>query len=410
MATKIVMPKLGLTMTEGTVEQWFVEEGDAVEQDQVVAEISSEKLTSDVMAPEAGTILKIVAHEGDVVPATDPIAHLGEEGETVEETSISEDAPAGETILGTEPVEEVSEEVEQSTPVTTRETSDDERIFITPVARRMAEEKGIDISDVNGTGGNGRITKLDIERYVPSEQAPAAAVTAHVEHGQGLEGMRKTIAQRMMNSVQTTAPVTHQSKADVTALMKFRKDIKANVNEPLTEGEISLNTLVTRAVIKALKEFPQVNSWYFDGEYIEVDEIHIGMATNVEDGLVVPVIIDADRMPLSELGPAIKEVTSQARAGTLDGSLYAGSTFSITNLGGFGVEYFTPIINTPEVAILGVGDLQKELALDEEGEVTERQKLPLSFTYDHQILDGAPAAEFIQKVTEYLEQPYSLFI
>jgi pyruvate dehydrogenase E2 component (dihydrolipoamide acetyltransferase) len=410
MATEIVMPKLGLTMTEGTVEKWLVKEGDQVEPGDGIVEISSEKLTNEVETFEAGTVLKIVADEGDVIPTKGVLAYIGEEGEVIESDTETEEEPEKEEV----PSANAETESTRTSQPASQPKKDGERIFITPVARKMAEEQNIDIRDVNGTGGNGRITRLDILRYEPSEAvteaAQPASSTADVEYGAGLEGMRKTIAERMMRSVQTTAQVTNQRKVDITKLMEFRKELKEKVEQPLDNGEISITTLLTKAVVLALQETPEMNAWYYDGEYVKIDEVHIGMATAIEDGLVVPVIKDAHQMPLSQLGPSIKKVTSEARQGTLDGSLYSGSTFSITNLGGYDIEYFTPIINTPEVGILGVGAIQNELAFDENKEVVEKLKLPLSLTYDHQIIDGAPAAEFLTKIADYLQDPYRLII
>lgn len=405
MATEILMPKLGLTMTEGTVEHWFVNEGDQVKAGDAVAEISSEKLTGEVVAPESGTLIKIVAQEGDVVPSKKPIAYIGNPGEQI-------GSPSQPASMPEQKVEAKAEQTVSSEPVKTEPVRKDsgERIFITPVARKMAKERGIDIRDVNGTGGNGRITRLDILRYTPVEKPATPTQSAStVTYGAGLTGMRKTIAERMMNSVQTTAQLTNHRKVDVTELMKFRKEIQEKINEPLTNGELSVNTLLAKAVVLALKDTPDMNAWYHNGEYIRVDEVHIGIATSVENGLVVPVIKDAHLMSLSQLGSAFKKVTTEARQGTLEGSLYSGSTFTITNLGGYDIEYFTPILNTPEVGILGVGAIQKELAL-ENGEVVEKLKLPLSLTYDHQIIDGAPAAEFLSKIANYLQEPYRLLL
>lgn len=417
MATKIVMPTLGLTMKEGLIDNWLVNEGDEVSQGDPVVEISSEKLTSEVEAPESGVILKIVANEGDEIPVKEAMAYIGEEGEDISDLVGGEDPSPSEDDEDVKEKESTSTESKEAKEPSDskKEKKDDEgRIFITPIARKMAEDQGIDISDVNGTGGNGRITKLDIERYEPgpsaSETSEQKAAPSVDEYGAGLEGMRKTIAQRMMRSVNTTAQVTNQQKIDVTELMEFRKEIKAKVNQSLDNGEISVNTLVTRAAILALKEHPDMNAWYYDGEYTRVEEIHIGMATDMDEGLVVPVVRNAENMSLSVLGPKIKEVTSKARKGTLEGELYSGSTFSITNLGGAGVEYFTPIINTPEVAILGVGAIQKTLEFDKDKNVVEKLKLPLSLTYDHQVIDGAPAGRFMKTMEEYLSDPYRLIL
>ncbi|WP_282920028.1 dihydrolipoamide acetyltransferase family protein [Ignavigranum ruoffiae] len=412
MASNIVMPTLGLTMTEGTIEYLAVAVGDKVAKGDIVAEISSEKLTGPVEANADGLVLKILVSEGDVVRIKEPLMVIGQEGETVAEEEIEspadEEAEQPQEDRSTEPVEAEETKKQQA-------ENKQERIFATPLARKMAKEKGIDLAKVNGTGGNGRITRLDIDRYVPMEdeiretQSSTSKVADLPEWGQGLQGMRKTIAQRMMRSVQTTAQVTNQRKADVTKLMEFRQDIKAKVSSPLNHGEISINTLVTKAVILSLQEHPALNAWYHNGKHTIMDEIHIGMATDLEEGLVVPVIRNADRMPLSKLGPAIAEVASQARNGELPGDLYSGSTFTITNLGGTNIEYFTPIINLPEVAILGVGAIQDELVLDH-GEVKIAKKLPLSLTYDHQIIDGAPAARFLETLVGYLQDPYRLII
>lgn len=408
MATEIVMPKLGLTMTEGTVEKWLINEGDQVEEGDPIVEISSEKLSNEVEAPASGTIIKLIAQEGDVISYQEVMAYVGEAGETIDEVTPPQD------LSDEEQKQEKNEEPaskEKKVHQEVKKTKQGERIFITPLARKMAKEQGIDIEDVNGTGGNRRITRLDIDRYTPSEKAAQPAATAsEVEYGAGLKGMRKTIAERMMRSTQTTAQVTNQRKVDVTKLMEFRNEIKEKVDFPLDKGEMSVNTLLTKAVVLSLQDMPSINGWYYNSEYTNFDEVHIGMATAIDEGLIVPVIKNAHHMSLSTLGSAIKDVVSQTRKGTLDGSLYAGSTFTITNLGGADIEYFTPILNTPEVGILGVGAIQKELDLDEEGTVIQKQKLPLSLTYDHQVIDGSPAAEFLQTIAGYLQNPYRILL
>lgn len=415
MATELVMPKLGLTMTEGTIENLMVKEGDEVSVGDVVAEISSEKLTSEVEANADGTIIKLVAKEGDTVACKAPMAYIGEPGEDVGDDR----APASEESTETLPDSDQKEDDPLPTGKPAQQTTNTnagtggDRIFITPLARKMAEARGIDIQEVNGTGGNGRITKLDIERFVPEEKPAAkteATQASDAEYGAGLEGMRKTIAERMMRSAHSTASVTNQRKVDITKLMEFRSEMKERTNGTVDKSALSINTLLTRAVVLALKDMPEINAWYYNGEHIINEDIHIGMATDIGDGLVVPVIKHADHMTVSKLGESIKEVATKARQGTLEGDLYSGSTFSITNLGGAGIEYFTPIINTPEVAILGVGAMQSELAFDEDKNVVEKQMLPLSMTYDHQLIDGAPAAEFMQLVADYLEQPYRLIL
>ncbi len=399
MATEITMPKLGLTMTEGTVDNWAKKEGDAVSKGEVVCTISSEKLSYDIESPVDGTLIKILVAEGDDAECTAPIGYIGEPGEQVS----GEASPAEPTSAPVEENKELSEEPKaQAAP----ERKAGERIFITPLARKLAAEKGFDIAQINGSGGNGRITRRDVQRHQPSVDTTIAAAPSTV--GAGLKGMRKTIAERMMHSLQSTAQVTIQQKADITNLLAFKKELQSKSSVPLKDGQLSITTLLSKAVILALKETPDMNAWYQDGSYEKQEAVHLGMAVAVADGLVVPVVEDADRMTLTELGKTLNSRITEARDGSLAGKHYSGSTFTISNLGKSGAEYFTPIINTPEIGILGVGSMQSQLAFDENREVVELKKLPLSLTFDHQILDGSPAAEFLGRIIFYLENPYSL--
>ncbi len=399
MATEITMPKLGLTMTEGTVDNWAKKEGDAVSKGEVVCTISSEKLSYDIESPVDGTLIKILVAEGDDAECTAPIGYIGEPGEQVS----GEASPAEPTSAPVEENKELSEEPKaQAAP----ERKAGERIFITPLARKLAAEKGFDIAQINGSGGNGRITRRDVQRHQPSVDTTIAAAPSTV--GAGLKGMRKTIAERMMHSLHSTAQVTIQQKADITNLLAFKKELQSKSSVPLKDGQLSITTLLSKAVILALKETPDMNAWYQDGSYEKQEAVHLGMAVAVADGLVVPVVEDADRMTLTELGKTLNSRISEARDGSLAGKHYSGSTFTISNLGKSGAEYFTPIINTPEIGILGVGSMQSQLAFDENREVVELKKLPLSLTFDHQILDGSPAAEFLGRIIFYLENPYSL--
>lgn len=404
MATEIIMPKLGLTMTEGTVDEWAKQEGNPVKKGEVVCTISSEKLTYDVEAPMDGVLIKILVPAGEDAPCQAPIGYIGEPGEQVDG---EKENPKTEPVVAGK--EESAREMMNSEVMDSSEKTSGTRVFITPLARKIAAEKGIDFKEINGTGGNGRITRRDVEAYVPAAK-PVAAPRDTVAIGKGLKGMRKTIAQRMVASLHTTAQLTIHQKADITALMTFREEMKVKSGVPLVDGQLSLNTLVTRAVILALKETPSMNAWYKDGTYEEVNEIHIGMAVALDEGLVVPVIKNAANKTLTELGKSLNSVIHDTRQGTLSGDLYTGSTFTITNLGKSGVEYFTPIINSPEIGILGVGTMLKELALAEDNRVIQIQKLPLSLTFDHQIIDGTPAAEFLGKIIYYLEHPYLLVI
>jgi Pyruvate/2-oxoglutarate dehydrogenase complex, dihydrolipoamide acyltransferase (E2) component, and related enzymes len=406
MATAITMPKLGLTMTEGTIEEWTKHEGDKVEQGEVVARISSEKLTSDVEAPASGTLLKILVQEGEDLPIKQDMGFIGEEGEEV--------ATGGAPAAPSAPAKEETT-VAATTAPETPARKEGERVFVTPLARKVAQEKGVDYTLVTGTGGNGRITRRDVEHYAANKPAEAAAATAapsaptSPQWGAGLKGMRKAVATNMMQSLQTTAQVTLQRKVDLEALMTFRSDIKAKAGE-LEDGQLSINTLITRAAILALQDTPQMNSNYADGKLTHVDSVNIGEAVGLAEGLIVPIVKDAQNMNLTVLGRELKHVADLAREGGLTPDQMTGGTFTITNLGKEGIEYFTPIINPPEIGILGVGTMLKELTLNENGQIGTKATLPLSLTFDHQIIDGQQAAQFLGKIADNLQDPYKLIL
>ena len=398
MAEALLMPTLGLTMTEGTVDQWYKQVGDTITKGEPVVSISSEKLTHDVEAPTDGVLLAITVDNGGEMICQGVIGYVGAEGEEVPsgEKSVVEEVEVSETVE-TAPVK-------QEAPVAKRNAG--ERIFVTPLARKMAEEKGYALEDIVGTGGNNRITKRDVERHIPQTQG--SPVSQNI--GEGLEGMRKVIAQRMHNSLHQTAQLTLHRKANITNLLAFRKELKVKAGPNLSRSALSINTLLIKAVSLALKDLPEMNASYDGSEYLRHDEVHMGIAVAVDDGLVVPVIKQVDTKSLSQIGEKFVEVTSQAIDGTLPGDLYSGSTFTITNLGSAGIEYFTPILNTPEIGILGVGNTTSKLVFNEEKEIQEIEELPLSLTFDHQVVDGSPAAEFLGRIVYYLENPYLLVV
>lgn len=407
MATAITMPKLGLTMTEGTIEEWTKHEGDTVEQGEIVARISSEKLTSDVEAPASGTLIKILVQEGEELPIKEDMGYIGEAGEEVGGATPAKETTTPVAETPTAPVESVPEPAAPA-------RKEGERIFVTPLARKIAAEKGVDYAQVTGTGGNGRITRRDVEAYAANKPATPASVPAATpatpKWGAGLKGMRKAVAANMMQSLNTTAQVTLQRKVDLDALMAFRSDIKAKAGDQLQDGQLSINTLITRAAILALQETPQMNSNYAGGELKQIDSVNIGEAVGLPEGLIVPIVRDAQNMNLTVLGRELRNVADLAREGGLTPDQMSGGTFTITNLGGEGIEYFTPIINPPEIGILGVGSMQKELTLNENGQIGTKSTLPLSLTFDHQIIDGQQAAQFLGKIADNLQNPYKLIL
>ncbi|MEG0459678.1 MAG: dihydrolipoamide acetyltransferase family protein [Vagococcus sp.] len=399
MAETLLMPTLGLTMTEGTVDQWYKEVGDTISKGEAVVSISSEKLTHDVESPIDGVLLSIVVENGGEAVCQGIIGYVGAEGEEV---------PTEEVMI-----EEVTENKEEKTidstaPIAQSVTrTEGERIFATPLARKIAADKGYDLADIVGSGGNGRITRRDVDRHIPKIKTIGSSP---VVTGEGLDGMRKVIAQRMHQSLQQSAQLTLHRKANITNLLAFRKDLKTKAGDNLSRSALSINTLLIKAVSLALKDKPEMNASYNGVEHVTHESVHMGVAVAVDDGLVVPVVKNVDTKSLSQIGADFVAVTSQAIDGTLSGELYSGSTFTITNLGSAGIEYFTPILNTPELGILGVGGTSSKLVFNDEKEIVEISELPLSLTFDHQVIDGSPAAEFLAQIVYYLENPYLLVV
>lgn len=405
MAESVLMPKLGLTMTEGTVDNWYKSEGEAVKKGEAICGISSEKLSQDVEANIDGVLLKILIPAGGEVACKEPIGVIGQPGEKVE-AEMTEKTPENKKIE--QPVMKQS-----SIDVSVQKKATNKRINISPLAKKMAAEKGIDLTKITGTGGNGRITKQDVENYkepveVKAEEEPS--VFAPLKYGAGLNGMRKIIAKNMMNSLHLTAQVTLQRKINITELMILRKELKEKIGDRISRGTFSLNIFLVKAIALALKEVPEMNAHYNGQEYSQKDSVNIGIAVALEEGLIVPNIKNADQLSLSELSKEFGRVTTAAKTGGLASEDLEAGTFSLTNMGGDGIEYFTPILNTPEVGILGVGNLSSRAVFDELGVTTEMKELPLSLTFDHQVIDGAPAAAFLKALATYLEHPYLLMV
>ena len=406
MSVEVLMPKLGLTMTEGVVDKWYKAVGDPVKDGEVVASISSEKLSYDVEAESAGELLAIYTQEGEEVPVKTPIGLIGEHGEATG-TAPASDAPAESTT----PAPAGEEVTPANATPTAAPVNSTERVFASPLARRLAKENNFELSAIPGSGANGRVTKRDVLSFKPAPAAaPAteagATPTQTIAVG-GLSGLRKIIARNMRQSLASTAQLTIMAKADITDLLALRKELKAKTADDLPSQVWSLNILLVKAVAKALQDHPEMNARYDGNSLQQLDFINVGVATSLADGLIVPNIKDAGSKSLAQIQQDFARITSAAKNGEAPQADLMDGTFTITNLGSAGVEYFTPILNYPEVGILGVGGFVTNLALVDEQVVTQT-KLPLSLTFDHQIIDGQPAAEFLQTIRYYLENPYLL--
>ena len=409
MAFEVKMPQLGLTMEEGTVTRWVKQEGDTVKVGDVILEITTDKLTSEVESEHDGVLLKIVAQEGEDVPVKGILAYIGEAGEQVGGVAS---APA------VAPVEKEAPVVSAASPAVPVAGG---RIRISPLAKKTAAKLGVDYATVAGSGPLGRIVQKDIlaaaeaAKAAPAPVAQAAAEKAApkktaLELMDGdevvkLAGMRKVVSERMTKSAQEIPTVTQNVRIDVTELMAFRKKINNDLGV-----KYSLNDYVLKATAKALKNNKHILVSIDGDQIIRRAHVNIGMAVALEDGLIVPVIKDADKMSLGEISEAARDLAERARTNKLSMDEYKGSTFSISNLGMFGVETFNPIINQPDAGILGVCAVQDELVMDAEGNITKRQFMRISFTFDHRLIDGATAAKFELAIRDLMEHPMQILL
>lgn len=397
MAVKVVMPKLGMAMKKGEVSVWNKKVGDPVEKGESIASINSEKIEMEIEAPESGTLLHIKVKEGEGVPPGTPICYIGENGEEVRE----KEAPAPENAG--KPQSE-PEHIPAPKAVQKRK----HRVKISPVARKMAEKAGLKVDTLNGTGPGGRIVKADVIKAMKTESEPQSSVQTAQPEEKPASAMRKVIADRMHKSLQNSAQLTLTMKADITELVKWQQQL-ADSAKKRSGVKLTVTHFVSRAAVLALKQHPELNSSYQEERIITYPYVHLGMAVSLENGLVVPVIRDAEKLSFLELADHINTSARRAREGNASGDDLHGSTFSITNLGGYGIEHFTPILNPPEAGILGVGASYETPAFKGD-ELVKSTMLPLSLTFDHRVCDGAPAADFLKTVKALLEEPAGLIL
>ena len=413
MAYEVLMPQLGLTMEEGTVSQWVKHEGDPVKTGDVLLEITTDKLTNEVTSEHDGVLLKIVAQEGEDVPVKGLLCYVGQAGESVGDAPAAAPAAAAPAAAPAAPAAAPA-----AVPVAAGA-----RLRVSPLARKTAAKLGVDLSKLTGSGPSGRIRQQDVlaaanaaqaaaPAAAPATAAPAArpAAKGGLELMEGdtvvkLAGMRKVVAQRMLQSHTEIPPVTQNTKVDVTELMKFRKMLLAE-----TGSKYSVNDLILKATAKCLRAHPEVLVSLDGDQIIQRAHVNLGMAVALDAGLIVPVIRDADRLGLDALSAAAKDLASRAKSNKLTPDEYKGSTFSVSNLGMFGIETFTPIVNQPDAAILGVCAVEDELVMDDQGSISKHQVMRLSFTYDHRLIDGAVAAKFVMALRDLLEKPMSIIL
>ena len=419
MAIVVNMPRLSDTMEEGVVAQWLKNIGDSIEEGDILAEIETDKATMEFESFNEGTLLHIGVQEGESAPVDTLLAIIGEKGEDISgllNGSATDVATKTEETKTQEAPKEakVAQPIAEATESSTSSTSNG-RIFASPLAKKIANDKGINLADLNGSGDNGRITKKDVENYTPSTlvtETPAVASSALVakfvpageEHTEEVKNsqMRKAIAKALGNSKFTAPHFYLTIEVDMDNAMDSRKTINA-----IPDTKVSFNDMVVKACAMALKKHPQVNTSWTDNATVFKSHIHVGVAVAVDDGLVVPVLKFTDQMSLTQIGEKVRELAGKARNKKIAPNEMEGSTFTISNLGMFGIQEFTSIINQPNSAILSVGAIvQKPVVKD--GQIVVGNTMKVTLACDHRTVDGAVGAQFLQTLRTYLENPVTM--
>jgi pyruvate dehydrogenase E2 component (dihydrolipoamide acetyltransferase) len=437
---EIQMPKLSDTMTEGTLIAWKKKKGDQVSAGEVLAEIETDKATMEWESPEDGTLTEIYIQEGGKVNVGDRIAFIGGEGEEApkeeekeKEKEEKEEEPTAKEEEKKEEKPKKAEQPKEETPTTEEkegkkaekkaepekpspkiENVEEARVKASPVARRVAAELGVDLSSVNGTGPEGRITETDVRAAAKSKPAPPATqVPAAVKAGESariqLSGMRKIIAQRLVESL---GPVPHfylNIDIDAAPLMEAREELKS-AGEGADTAKITVNDFVLKATVQAAVKVPRVNA-SFDGDaLVQYADIDLGIAVAIEDGLLTPVIRAAQNKSLREISELAKDLAHRARNKRMKPEEFQGGTFTVSNLGGMGIDSFSAIINPPQGFILAVGRITKVPAVDDGDQIIVGRRMSLTMSCDHRVIDGALGAEYLKELRHLLENPALLLV
>jgi pyruvate dehydrogenase E2 component (dihydrolipoamide acetyltransferase) len=440
---EIQMPKLSDTMTEGTLVAWKKKKGDKVSAGDVIAEIETDKATMEWESPEDGTLTEIYVEEGGKVNVGDKIAFIGSEGEAApkkeekkaeapkedkkatpkkkDQAETEKPAPAEEQEPETAPPQESKKPAEKKAappskpaPEAPAESSGEARVKASPLARRLAAEQGVDLSSVKGTGPDGRVTESDVRAASKSKGlAPQQATTPRIPAGEGsrisLSGMRKVIAERLVAS---KGPVPHfylNIEIDAGPLMSARAELKS-AGEKSDSSKITVNDFVLKASVQAAVKVPKANA-SFDGDAIvQYNDVNLAIAVAIEDGLVTPVIRAAQGKSLREISEAVKDLAHRARNKRMKPEEFQGGTFTVSNLGSYGIDNFSAIINPPQGFILSIGAIVKKAVIDDCDQIVAGQRMSIGMSCDHRVIDGALGAEYLKELRQLLENPALLLI
>jgi pyruvate dehydrogenase E2 component (dihydrolipoamide acetyltransferase) len=428
MATEIPMPRLSDTMERGTVARWAKKEGDTIAEGDVLADIETDKATMELESYETGVLLKILVQEGESAELGAPIALVGEAGETVELPAANGDAPAAseEAPADAPKAEPAAARATRPAPSANGGASGTVELRASPIARRMAADAGLDLRPLagRGSGPDGRIVKVDVERLAnegdsaraaaappttPRTAPPHAPVPAAWAEAEGKEpsAMQRAVARRMTESKQNVPHFYLQSEVDMTRAIELRREINRSLGDGGTK--VSINDLIIRACAVSLIEHPQFHRSWLGDRIVQHEHAHVGIAVALDDGLIVPVLRDADRMTLTEIAAATKDIVNRARSGKVRQHEIEGGTFTVSNLGMFGVTSFEAIINPPEPGILAVGrTIERPVIVD--GQVVGRPIMAVTLSVDHRAASGADGARLLQSIVRRLEGGVTLLL
>ena len=441
MAREIVLPQWGMEMQDGIVVEWLKQEGDPIQEGEPLVAIETEKIQTELESIASGILAHILVPEGSTVPIRTVLAIVADPGEEVPRPSTAPAAasapaatPPASTnrvavqvvpaarrlakqhsldlaqIQGTGPngrilVADVELAIQAPAATPSDAAGEQVRVQVTPAARRLARQQDIDLAQVQGSGPRGRILIADVEAAIESRTAPQEQLAPSPDKIIPITGMRQTIASRMLDSLQTMAQLTLSTEADVTEAMQIREGLARQ----WADGGLSPLHLVVKAAARALNDHPRMNALQREGAVELVDEINMGIAVALPEGLIVPTLRQADEKSLAEIAREARELADTVRQGRASYEVVTGGTFTITNLGAYDIDAFTPIINPPQVGILGMGRVVEKPVVYQ-GDIAKRSMMFLSLTFDHRVIDGVPAAAFLRDIKAYLEDPWWMIV
>ena len=403
MATAVIMPKQGQSVETCIITKWFKSKGEKVSVGDILLSYETDKASFDLESPAEGILLDVFFSEGAEVPVLVNVAVIGKSGETTDSFNPNSSAPRASMAIITSDVREAS----QSVVGLKAFDIEDNKIRISPRAKRMAEDKGLNYTDLQGSGPNGRIIARDIERF----HEEGISVTKVIKNDEAeysekpLSNVRKLISGAMHSSLQNSAQLTHHMGADVRSLLEARQKIKNKLSADKSQQDITLNDMICWCVIKALLKFPEANSHFFDDRIKTFHKVHLGLAVDTTRGLMVPAVKNANDLDLVKLSKELKSAAEACKKGSISPELIQSdaATFTVSNLGNYGVEMFTPVINLPQVAILGVCSIINRPVNLGNNTFGFVPYIGLSLTYDHRAIDGGPATLFLKEIKEQIE-------